>query len=57
LGPSIGEGGTVAIIERAGEVAQPEAEAIGEQVRQSEVIGSDTSAGLDATSIRSIILG
>jgi len=44
LGLSISEGGTVAIIERAGEVAQPEAEAIGEQVRQSEVIGSDETS-------------
>ena len=40
----ISEGGAVAIIERAGEAAQPEAEAIGEQVRQSKVIGSDETS-------------
>jgi len=40
----ISEGGAVAIIERAGEAAQPEAEAIGEQVRQSQVIGSDETS-------------
>jgi len=40
----ISEGGAVAIIERAGEAAQPEAEDIGEQVRQSKVIGSDETS-------------
>jgi len=40
----ISEGGAVAIIERAGEAAQPEAEVIGEQVRQSQVIGSDETS-------------
>ena len=40
----ISEGGAVAIIERAGEAAQPEAEVIGEQVRQSKVIGSDETS-------------
>lgn len=44
LGISISEGGAVAIIERAGEAAQPEAEIIGEQVRQSKVIGSDETS-------------
>jgi len=44
LGISLSEGGAVAIIERAGEAAQPEAEAIGEQVRQSKVIGSDETS-------------
>src|SRR5215211_7625317 len=34
-------GGAVSIVERAGRVAQAEAEAIGEKVRQSKVIGSD----------------
>jgi len=40
----ISEGGAVAVIERAGEAAQPEAEVIGEQVRQSKVIGSDETS-------------
>jgi transposase len=40
----LSEGGAVAIIERAGEAAQPEAEVIGEQVRQSQVIGSDETS-------------
>ena len=44
LGLSISEGGAVAILERAGEVAQPEVAAIGEQVRQSAVIGSDETS-------------
>jgi len=44
LGVSISEGGAVAIIERAGETAQPEAEAIGDRVRQSRVIGSDETS-------------
>ncbi len=41
---AISEGGAVAIIERAGEAAKPEAEAIGERVRQSRVIGSDETS-------------
>jgi len=44
FGTSLSEGGAVAIIERAGEAAQPEAEAIGEQVRQSAVIASDETS-------------
>lgn len=44
LGLSLSEGGAVAIIERAGEAAQPEAEVIGEHVRQSKVIGSDETS-------------
>jgi len=44
LGLPLSEGGAVAIIERAGEAAQPEAEAIGDQVRQSQVIGSDETS-------------
>jgi transposase len=40
----LSEGGAVAILERAGEAAQPEAEVIGEQVRQSKVIGSDETS-------------
>jgi transposase len=38
---SISEGGAVAIIKRAGKAVFGEAEKIGEQVRQSKVIGSD----------------
>ncbi len=37
-------GGAVAILERAGMAAQPEAEAIGEAVRHSAVIGSDETS-------------
>jgi transposase len=44
LGIDLSVGGAVAIIERAGEAAQPEAEVIGEQVRQSKVIGSDETS-------------
>ena len=44
LGVDLSVGGAVAIIERAGEAAQPEAEVIGEQVRQSKVIGSDETS-------------
>jgi transposase len=44
LGLPLSEGGAVAIIERAGEAARPEAEAIGDQVRQSQVIGSDETS-------------
>jgi len=41
---AISEGGAVAIIERAGEAAEPEAEAIGARVKQSRVIGSDETS-------------
>jgi transposase len=44
FGTVLSEGGEVAILERAGAAAQPEAEAIGEQVRQSAVIGSDETS-------------
>jgi len=44
LGIPLSEGGAVAILERAGTAAQPEAEAIGERVRQSPVIGSDETS-------------
>jgi transposase len=44
LGISLSEGGAVAVHERAGEAPQPEAEAIGDQVRQSKVIGSDETS-------------
>lgn len=44
LGISLSEGGAVAILERAGTAAQPEAAAIGARVRQSPVIGSDETS-------------
>jgi transposase len=44
FGIGLSEGGAVAILERAGTVAQPAADAIGEQVRQSKVIGSDETS-------------
>ena len=44
LGIALSEGGAVAILERAGAAAQPEAEIIGAQVRQSQVIGSDETS-------------
>jgi transposase len=44
FGVSLSEGGAVAVVERAGEAAQPEADAIGAQVRQSAVIGSDETS-------------
>ena len=40
----LSEGGAVAILERAGTAAQLAAEAIGERVRQSPVIGSDETS-------------
>ncbi len=40
----LSEGGAVAIVRRAGQAAAGEAEAIGEQVRQSQVIGSDETS-------------
>jgi len=44
FGMTLSEGGAVAVLERAGEAAQPEAEAIGEGVRQSAVIASDETS-------------
>ncbi len=44
FGTTLSEGGAVAIVERAGAAAQPEAEAIGERVRQSAVIASDETS-------------
>ena len=44
FGLDLSEGGAVAILERAGNAAQPLAEAIGEQVRHSAVIGSDETS-------------
>src|SRR2546422_717448 len=44
FGTGLSEGGAVAVLERAGTVAQPAAEAIGEQVRQSKVIGRDETS-------------
>ena len=41
FGTPLSEGGAVAILKRAGAAAQPEAQAIGECVRQSAVIASD----------------
>jgi len=44
FGTSLSEGGAVAILERAGAAAQPQAEAIGERVRHSAVIASDETS-------------
>jgi transposase len=44
LGVELSAGGAVSIVERAGRAAIEEAEAIGEQVRQSKVIGSDETS-------------
>ena len=44
LGFRLSAGGAVSIVERAGEAAESEAEVIGEQVRQSKVIGSDETS-------------
>jgi transposase len=44
FGLTLSEGGAVSIVERAGKAAEGEAEAIGEQVRQSKVIGSDETS-------------
>lgn len=44
FGVTLSKGGAVAIVERAGKAAESEAEAIGEQVRQSKVIGSDETS-------------
>jgi transposase len=44
FGVSLSPGGAVSIVERAGQAAQAEAEAIAERVRQSQVIGSDETS-------------
>ena len=44
FGVRLSKGGAVSIVERAGRSAKLEAEAIGEQVRQSKVIGSDETS-------------
>jgi transposase len=44
FGTSLSEGGAVAIVERAGQAAQPEAQAIGERARQSAVMASDETS-------------
>lgn len=44
LGLELSAGGAVSIVERAGKTAIEEAEVIGEQVRQSQVIGSDETS-------------
>jgi transposase len=44
FGTPLSEGGVVAIVERAGAAAQPEAEAIGARVRQSAVMASDETS-------------
>jgi transposase len=44
FGVRLSKGGAVSIVERAGRAAECEAETIGEQVRQSNVIGSDETS-------------
>ena len=44
FGLRLSPGGAVSIVKRAGKAVQEEAEAIGEQVRQSKVIGSDETS-------------
>ena len=44
FGLTLSKGGAVSILERAGKAAESEAEAIGERVRQSKVIGSDETS-------------
>jgi transposase len=44
FGVALSKGGAVSIVERAGKAAESEAEAIGGQVRQSKVIGSDETS-------------
>jgi transposase len=44
FGLVLSAGGTVSIVERAGKAAEQEAETIGEQVRQSKIIGSDETS-------------
>ncbi len=45
FGVSLSNGGETCILRRAGEAAHPEAERIGDQVRQSRVINSDETSG------------
>jgi transposase len=45
FGVTLSDGGETCILRRAGEAAQPEAERIGEHVRQSRVINSDETSG------------
>jgi transposase len=45
FGVTVSTGGETCILRRAGEAAQPEAESIGDQVRQSQVINSDETSG------------
>jgi transposase len=45
FGVRLSTGGEVAVVERAGVAAEPEAAAIGEQVRESAVIQSDETSG------------
>ncbi len=44
FGLELSAGGAVAIVERAGQTAEAEARAIGEQVRHSKVVGSDETS-------------
>jgi len=44
FGLVLSAGGAVSIVKRAGKTAEAEAEAIGEQVRQSKVVGSDETS-------------
>lgn len=44
FGVTLSKGGAVSIVERAGKAAGEEAETIGEQARQSKVIGSDETS-------------
>jgi transposase len=44
FGVTLSKGGAVSIVERAGKAAESKTEAIGEQVRQSKVIGSDETS-------------
>ena len=44
FGVALSQGGATDVVRRAGQAAQPQAEAIGAQVRQSAVIGSDETS-------------
>ena len=44
FGVALSAGGAIAFVERAGQAAEAETQAIGEQVRQSKVIGSDETS-------------
>jgi len=48
---TLSKGGAVSIVERAGKAAESEAEAIGEQVRRSNVIGSDETSARARTQL------